>query len=123
VVLDHPGRGHTDHDLTVHVPDAGVLFAGDLVEQGGPPDFTDAHPLDWPAAITRLLAPRPGTVVPGHGDPVDRSFVIAQQAELTALAQLCRAVQAGELDESEAVAASPYPRATTKTALSRATHP
>ena len=35
--LVHPGPAHTDHDVFVHVPDAQVVFAGDLVEQGAPP--------------------------------------------------------------------------------------
>jgi hypothetical protein len=34
------GRGHTD--LVVRVPDAGVVFAGDLVAQGAPPALEDA---------------------------------------------------------------------------------
>ncbi|GAA2510612.1 hypothetical protein Ahu01nite_072110 [Winogradskya humida] len=33
VALHHLGRGHTGGDLVVHVPDAGVTLAGDLVEQ------------------------------------------------------------------------------------------
>src|SRR4051794_13395629 len=36
VVLRHLGRGHSEGDLVVHVPDADVLVAGDLVEEGGP---------------------------------------------------------------------------------------
>ncbi|MTD56859.1 MBL fold metallo-hydrolase [Amycolatopsis pithecellobii] len=77
VTLLHPGRGHTDHDVAVHVPDAGVLFAGDLVEQGAPPEI--GYPADWPSAIDELLALHPGTVVPGHGEPVDAAFVRRQQ--------------------------------------------
>ncbi|MGH3782587.1 MAG: MBL fold metallo-hydrolase, partial [Pseudonocardiaceae bacterium] len=50
VRLIHPGLGHTDHDIAVWSPDTGVLFAGDLVEQGADPDFTDAFPLEWPTA-------------------------------------------------------------------------
>ncbi|MGH3356782.1 MAG: MBL fold metallo-hydrolase, partial [Nocardioidaceae bacterium] len=33
VELLHPGRGHTDGDTVVRVPDADVVFAGDLVEE------------------------------------------------------------------------------------------
>ncbi|MCW2717936.1 hypothetical protein [Pseudonocardia sp.] len=36
------GRGHTDRDLVVRVPDAGLVFAGDLVEQGAPPALEEA---------------------------------------------------------------------------------
>ncbi len=83
VVLLHPGPGHTDHDIAVHVPDAGVVFAGDLVEQGAPPSVgPDAHPARWPGALDVLLALRPVTVVPGHGEPVDPRFVAAQRDAL-----------------------------------------
>lgn len=83
VALVHPGRGHTDHDLVVHVPDAGVVFAGDLVEQGAPPSVgPDAYPREWPAALDRLLALAPALVVPGHGDPVPPSFVRDQRTGL-----------------------------------------
>lgn len=83
VRLLHLGRGHTDHDVIVHVPDAGVVFAGDLVEEGAPPSVgEDAFPGEWPAALAGVLALRPRVVVPGHGDPVDAAFVARQRAEL-----------------------------------------
>ncbi len=83
VHLRHLGPGHTDHDLVVHVPDAGVVFAGDLVEQGAPPSIgPDSLPAAWPATLTALLALRPRIVVPGHGDPVDAGFVARQRVDL-----------------------------------------
>lgn len=119
VLLAHPGRGHTDHDLAVWSPDTGVLFAGDLVEQGADPDFTDAYPLDWPSTVTELLRLGPRIVVPGHGDPVDAAFMTAQRDDLTVLADLCLAVLAGDLDHPSALTASPFTPATTRAALSR----
>lgn len=119
VVLTHPGRGHTDHDLAVWSPDTGVLFAGDLVEQGADPDFGDAYPLDWPTAVTALLQRCPSIVVPGHGNPVDAQFVTAQRDDLAALADLCRGVLAGDLDPPSALAVSPFAAPTTRAALSR----
>jgi glyoxylase-like metal-dependent hydrolase (beta-lactamase superfamily II) len=118
--LLHPGLGHTDHDLVALVPDAGVLFAGDLVEQGAPPDFTDAHPASWPMALDGLLALAPATVVPGHGEPVAPDFVATQRAELAQVARLCAAVAARQLTEAEAAAAGPYPEETMRAALRRA---
>jgi glyoxylase-like metal-dependent hydrolase (beta-lactamase superfamily II) len=108
VVLQHPGRGHTDHDVVVHVPDAAVVFAGDLVEQGAPPDLGDAVVTEWPATLDALLALRPDAVVPGHGEPVDPAFVVAQCAELAEVAALHAAVAAGELDAATAALRSPY---------------
>jgi glyoxylase-like metal-dependent hydrolase (beta-lactamase superfamily II) len=83
--LIHPGPGHTDHDVVVHVPDAGVVFAGDLVEQGAPAKAgPDAVPGQWPSTLDSLLALDPRVVVPGHGEPVDPAFVRAQRDELSA---------------------------------------
>lgn len=85
VQLHHFGPAHTDHDLVVQVPDAGVVFAGDLTEQGAPPSIgPDASPRDWPDVLDRLLELRPETVVPGHGEPVGPGFVRAQRDELRA---------------------------------------
>jgi glyoxylase-like metal-dependent hydrolase (beta-lactamase superfamily II) len=119
VLLTHPGRGHTDHDIAVWSADTGVLFAGDLVEQGADPDFTDAYPWDWPTAVTELLQLSPHVVVPGHGDPVDAGFVIAQRDDLAAMADLCQAVLTGERDTASVLTASPFAPASTRAALAR----
>ncbi len=115
VLLLHPGAGHTDADLVVVAGD--VLFAGDLVEHGAPPAFDDAFPLQWPATVTALLGLGATTVVPGHGDPVDRAFVEAQGDALAMLASLCQTC--GSV--AEVVARSPFDEVTTRTALARAT--
>ena len=90
VELRHLGRGHTDHDVVVHSPDTGVLFAGDLVENGAPPGFDDAFPLDWPATLGLLLDLDATVVVPGHGAPVEREFVEHQLTEIAFLAEAAR---------------------------------
>ncbi|WP_291414336.1 MBL fold metallo-hydrolase [Actinophytocola sp.] len=83
VELVHPGLGHTDHDVIVHVPDAGVVFAGDLVEQGAPPHAgPDAVPGQWPSTLDAVLRLGARVIVPGHGEPVDAAFVRAQRDEL-----------------------------------------
>lgn len=91
VQLLHRGRGHTDHDLVVGVPDAGVVFAGDLVEEGADPHMEDAFPHEW-APTLRALLETPvldgGEVwVPGHGEVVDRDFVEEQAVVVERLAE------------------------------------
>ena len=78
VELRHLGRGHTDADIVVSVPDADVLFAGDLLENDAVPYFGDGYPIEWPATVARLLAMVSGPVVPGHGSIGDRTFVERQ---------------------------------------------
>lgn len=110
------GPGHTDHDLVVHVPDAGVVFAGDLVEQGAPPSFgPDSVVPAWPGTLDALLGLRAATVVPGHGDPVDAPFVAAQRDLLARVAELWESVARGEVDAAWAgrvapVRSVPWPR-------------
>ncbi|MEV0156585.1 MBL fold metallo-hydrolase [Micromonospora sp. NPDC050686] len=110
VVLRHPGHGHTDADLVVHVPDADVLVAGDLVEQSGPPAFEDSYPLQWPDAVADLLRlTTPATVVvPGHGDPVDAEFVRAQHRQLVDQAWLIRAAHTAAAPPERVAAESPF---------------
>ena len=69
VELRYLGRGHTDHDAIVLVPGTGVMFAGDLLENGAVPSFGDSYPLDWPATVDGLTPLVERIAVPGHGDP------------------------------------------------------
>jgi glyoxylase-like metal-dependent hydrolase (beta-lactamase superfamily II) len=120
VALHHLGRGHTDNDIVVSVPDAGVVFAGDLVEQGAPPAFEDSFPLDWPSTTRGLLALVTGLVVPGHGDIVAGAFVEAQRQELATLAALVKCAFAEGRPPGDPVAGSPFPPEVTRVAAERA---
>jgi glyoxylase-like metal-dependent hydrolase (beta-lactamase superfamily II) len=87
VEIAHLGRGHTDGDLVVVVPDADLLFAGDLLESAGPPSFgPDSVPDEWPATLDAVIGlMTSGTLaVPGHGEPVDRNFVFEQRGRIAA---------------------------------------
>ena len=44
VEIAHLGRGHTDGDLVVVVPDADLVFAGDLIESVGPALVRERQP-------------------------------------------------------------------------------
>jgi glyoxylase-like metal-dependent hydrolase (beta-lactamase superfamily II) len=89
VEIAHLGRGHTDGDLVVVVPDADVLFAGDLLESAGPPSFgPDSAPDEWPATLDAVIGLMTATTlaVPGHGEPVGREFVFEQRGRIAAQA-------------------------------------
>jgi glyoxylase-like metal-dependent hydrolase (beta-lactamase superfamily II) len=121
VELRHLGRGHSIGDLVTVVPDAGVVIAGDLVEQSGPPQFGDAYPLDWPdtvATLLTLLTPR-SLVVPGHGAVVDARFVAAQHEQLAALAWLIRAGDQDGAPAARVAEKSPFPRDISLAAVQR----
>ena len=75
VQLRATGQAHSKGDQVVTVPDAGVLFTGDLAEAGQfaifpwfPPHDTDVSGVRWIEVMQRLAAQTPQVVVPGHGD-------------------------------------------------------
>jgi glyoxylase-like metal-dependent hydrolase (beta-lactamase superfamily II) len=111
VTISYHGRGHTDGDIVARVDDTAVLFAGDLVEQGGPPAFgDDSYPLDWPEALAGMLRePGLAVVVPGHGSPVDPAFVASQHAQLAEFAWLIRDGHADGATPEEVAARAPWP--------------
>jgi glyoxylase-like metal-dependent hydrolase (beta-lactamase superfamily II) len=120
VELRHLGRGHTDNDIVVVVPDADVLFAGDLLENDATPFFGDSFPIDWPGTVERLVELATGTVVPGHGSIGDRGFAVRQMTEFRAVAELARLVDDGRLSLDAAVLRTPYPADTALQPLTRA---
>ena len=110
VGLLHPGPGHTGHDLAVHVPDAGVLFAGDLLENGAAPSYgPDSFPGRWADAVAALLDLGAATLVPGHGGPMPAEQAVAQHGELAEVARLFRAVACGDMSGETAEHRSPHP--------------
>jgi glyoxylase-like metal-dependent hydrolase (beta-lactamase superfamily II) len=93
----------------VCVPDADVVFAGDLIEGGAVPFFNDGYPLDWPETASRLAELVTGIVVPGHGDHAGRAFADQQADAFRVIAELGRRIQRGELGLEDALALTPFP--------------
>jgi glyoxylase-like metal-dependent hydrolase (beta-lactamase superfamily II) len=105
----------------VIVPDADVVFAGDLVEEGAPPGFGDSYPFQWPTVDRMLASNAGGVVVPGHGASVDAAFVLAQAEELAEVARIASDRNAaGMTPEQAAAAGGPYPERTLIDAFTRA---
>ena len=67
VRIQHIGRAHTAGDVIAYVPDADVVFSGDLVEYRSACYCGDAHFADWPATLDRLAAFNAKALVPGRG--------------------------------------------------------
>ncbi|MCL1840494.1 MAG: MBL fold metallo-hydrolase [Propionibacteriaceae bacterium] len=86
---------HSNTDLVVRVPDADLIFMGDLIEQSDDPDFgPDCTISRWPDVIDEVIAQAgPATMlVPGHGLPVDAGFAGAQADAIRALYSRVRAL-------------------------------
>lgn len=60
------GAAHSEADVVVQVPDAGVTAAGDLLEDGLP-YVEDSDPAGWLRALVRLKRLETRAWLPGHG--------------------------------------------------------
>jgi glyoxylase-like metal-dependent hydrolase (beta-lactamase superfamily II) len=106
------GRGHTDGDIVVRVPDADLVCAGDLVEESGPPAYgPDSWPLEWGLTLEQLSNVLGGStvVVPGHGAPVDKAFVLDQRLDVVDVAEQIRALMDRRVPVEEALAVGSWP--------------
>lgn len=77
------GPAHTGGDAVAYVPDAGVLFAGDLLFIGGTPVTWTGELDGWIAACDTMAGWAPVVVVPGHGPVTDVSGIHEVQGYLT----------------------------------------
>jgi glyoxylase-like metal-dependent hydrolase (beta-lactamase superfamily II) len=68
VDLMHLGRAHTAGDIVAWVPDARVMFSGDIVEYHAACYCGDAHFADWPVTLDAIATYRPEALSPGRGD-------------------------------------------------------
>jgi glyoxylase-like metal-dependent hydrolase (beta-lactamase superfamily II) len=116
VALAHAGRGHTNGDIRIAVPDADVVFLGDLIEEAADPSLGgDCWPLEWADTLTSHGGSLGSAtvVVPGHGRPVDAHFVAGQRDDLAAVADVIRERRLAGLSLEEARrepdARLPYP--------------
>lgn len=89
--------GHTGSDSIVVVPEADVVFAGDLFWNRTLPNTTDADTAAWVATVDRLVAEHPqATFLPGHGEPGTLDDVRAFGGYLRALrSDVAEAIAAG----------------------------
>jgi glyoxylase-like metal-dependent hydrolase (beta-lactamase superfamily II) len=124
VEIAHLGLGHTDGDLVVVIPDADLLFVGDLLESAGPPWYgDDSYPHEWATTADGVIGLMTATTwaIPGHGEPVDRLFTFAQRGEIAGVAgEILRLVEAG-VPEAEALARGnwPFPEANIEAGVAR----
>jgi glyoxylase-like metal-dependent hydrolase (beta-lactamase superfamily II) len=83
VELRQIGRAHTAGDILAYVPDANVVFSGDIVEYKSACYCGDAHFGDWPATLARLDAVKADALLPGRGDALVGADRVAESVALT----------------------------------------
>ena len=78
VDLYYFGRGHTDGDIFIHLPEDGILFTGDQFALWGDYDAvidyaSGGSAREWPRTLEKALALDFDTVIPGHSGITDRA--------------------------------------------------
>ena len=102
--LRYLGRAHTSGDLFVHLPDDGLLFTGDVAQDGGVPYMQDGYILDWVQTDGRLLELDAERFMAGHGPVGERPALAEARDFITAFASATeRAIEEGQ-DEATASA-------------------
>jgi 2-keto-4-pentenoate hydratase/2-oxohepta-3-ene-1,7-dioic acid hydratase in catechol pathway/glyoxylase-like metal-dependent hydrolase (beta-lactamase superfamily II) len=96
------GPAHTAADTVVHVPDAGVLFAGDLLFIGCTPIVWAGPIANWISACDAMIALEAPTVVPGHGPITDPDGIRAVRGYLIHIAEQAEAAYRQGLSFAEA---------------------
>jgi glyoxylase-like metal-dependent hydrolase (beta-lactamase superfamily II) len=68
VKLMQLGAGHTSGDIVAWVPDAEVMFSGDLIEYHSACYCGDAMLREWPSTLNEIRDFNPKAIAPGRGD-------------------------------------------------------
>lgn len=83
VKIRHLGRGHTAGDVVAYVPDANVVFSGDLVEYHSACYCGDAYFNDWPNTLNKLAEFGSAALVPGRGAALKSAAQVNDGIKLT----------------------------------------
>ena len=104
--LYYYGRGHTDGDLVIYIPEEKLVMTGDLFAGWGPSirliDYNGGGSLvQWPATLDKVMALDFDTVIPGHSGVTDRAHVKAYLDENRRMLDLIRMLRGAGKDPKE----------------------
>jgi glyoxylase-like metal-dependent hydrolase (beta-lactamase superfamily II) len=93
--LYYLGRGHTDGDLVILMPEDGIVFTGDLFAGYEPNirliDYNGGGSLkEWSGTLQKVLALEFDVVIPGHSGPTDRAMLQQYLDETVRMQDLIR---------------------------------
>jgi cyclase len=83
IQLIYLGRAHTAGDILLHLPQDGILYAGDIAFHKVLPAFPDGHITKWLEVMEQTARIDVQTIVPGHG-PVGGKAEFEEAKELMA---------------------------------------
>jgi glyoxylase-like metal-dependent hydrolase (beta-lactamase superfamily II) len=77
------GAGHTSGDIVAWVPDAEVMFSGDLIEYHSACYCGDAMLREWPTTLNEILDFKPKAIAPGRGDALKGTATTREAIAMT----------------------------------------
>ncbi len=100
VRLIEKGKGHTNGDLILYLPDEGILFSGDLVFNQTHPYLGDGYLSEWKQCLKDMQGMKIESLVPGHGNVCGKEGISGMQEYIRNLEGLCRnAKQESDLEK------------------------
>jgi len=96
------GPAHTRGDAIAHVPDASVVFTGDILFIEGTPIMWAGPVANWLAACDRIIELGARVIIPGHGPVTDESGVRDVQRYLRYVRDEAKARFEAGMDETAA---------------------
>jgi glyoxylase-like metal-dependent hydrolase (beta-lactamase superfamily II) len=93
------GRGHTDGDLVIHLPEERLVLTGDLFAGGDPfvrlIDYNGGGSLaEWSGTLEKVLALDFDRVIPGHSELTDRAKLQAYLDQIVEMQDLISEMKA-----------------------------
>ncbi len=77
------GAGHTSGDIVAWVPDAEVMFSGDLIEFHSACYCGDAYLREWPMTLSEIRDFNPKAIAPGRGDALKGTATVREAIAMT----------------------------------------
>jgi glyoxylase-like metal-dependent hydrolase (beta-lactamase superfamily II) len=77
------GAGHTSGDIVAWVPDAQVMFSGDLIEYHSACYCGDAYLREWPMTLNEIRDFNPKAIAPGRGDALKGQSMVNEAIAMT----------------------------------------
>ena len=99
--------GHTDPQTAVLIPDEGVIFTGDNIFHRVKTFIQEGDPWVWIETLERIRGLDFDVIVPGHGEPCDKSYLDEQSQIIAAWIDAVEDMVRRGMTEQEAIQQRP----------------
>ena len=97
------GGGHSQSDTILYVPDAKIVFTGDLLTVGQHPYLADGDPGEFDRILNQINGLSPQYLIPGHGPIAEIDDLRIQRQYITMLTEIAmREIVYGAADSNDA---------------------